>query len=300
MRIYRDWEPAGAPLAVALGSFDGLHRGHQAVIGQVLNRPGQVPAVVTFDENPSAVLGGQSVPLLMTNEEKAHELEKMGVEVLYLLPFSHICHMQPERFFERLQKDLQAKTISCGFNFRFGDKGRGDTKLLTALCAGAQVQLKVMAAVEDGAQPVSSTRIRALVQQGNMREAGKLLGRPFGFCFPVEHGRQLGRTLGIPTINQALPKDFIRPPFGVYASMVTVDGRRYAGVTNIGVKPTVGSDHVLSETWILDYQGDLYGQSVPVELYDFLRPERRFDSLAAMQDEILKNAETARQVAGQR
>lgn len=300
MRIYRDWEPAGAPLAVALGSFDGLHRGHQAVIGQVLNCPGQVPAVVTFDENPSAVLGGQSVPLLMTNEEKAHELEKMGVEVLYLLPFSHICHMQPERFFERLQKDLQAKTISCGFNFRFGDKGRGDTKLLTALCAGAQVQLKVMAAVEDGAQPVSSTRIRALVQQGNMREAGKLLGRPFGFCFPVEHGRQLGRTLGIPTINQALPKDFIRPPFGVYASMVTVDGCRYAGVTNIGVKPTVGSDHVLSETWILDYQGDLYGQSVPVELYDFLRPERRFDSLAAMQDEILKNAETARQVAGQR
>lgn len=99
MRIYRDWEPAGGPLAVALGSFDGLHRGHQAVIGQVLHCSGQVPAVVTFDENPSAVLGGRSVPLLMTNEEKAQELEKMGVQVLYLLPFSQICHMPPERFF---------------------------------------------------------------------------------------------------------------------------------------------------------------------------------------------------------
>lgn len=300
MRIYRNWEPAGVPLAVALGSFDGLHRGHQAVIGQVLHCSGQVPAVVTFDENPSAVLGGRSVPLLMTNEEKAQELEKMGVQVLYLLPFSQICHMPPERFFDKLTHDLQAKTISCGFNFHFGEKGRGDTTLLAALCADRQIDLRVASAVQEGEQPVSSTRIRALVQQGNMREAENLLGRPFGFCFPVEHGRQLGRTLGIPTMNQALPKDFIQPPFGVYASVVTVDGRRYAGVTNIGVKPTVGSDHVLSETWILDYEGDLYGQNIPVELYDFLRPERRFASLSAMQHEIRKNAEEARRIAEQR
>ena len=293
MRIQNDWQPVGQPIAAALGSFDGLHRGHCAVVEKVLDRPGEMPAVDTFDQNPSAVLCGRSVPLLMTNGEMARQLQKMGVGALYLLPFSHICHLPPEAFYDRLAGTLQVKTLSCGFNFRFGEKGAGDTDLLQRLCDRDGIRLFVSEAVRDQGEPVSSTRIRRMIENGDMKSAARLLGRPFSFCFPVEHGRMLGRTLGIPTINQAMPPNFILPPFGVYASVVTVEGKRYTGVTNIGVKPTVGSDHVLSETWILEYTGDLYGQNVEVELYDFLRPETRFASLTEMQAAIRRNAQQA-------
>ena len=297
MKCYQDLQTPEGELAAALGSFDGLHLGHRQVIGNTLSVPGLRPAVITFQQNPSVSLQKKPVPLLTTNEQKLALLEEMGVEVVYLLPFDRIRDMEPEDFVEALYRICRVRALSCGFNFRFGKNGRGDAGLLKELCREKGIELSVTPPVSVAGETVSSTRIRACLEQGDVQQAGQLLGRPFGYDFEVTHGRQLGRTWGTPTINQPFPQGYVLPRFGVYASLVEVEGQKYYGVTNIGVKPTVGSDCALSETWIPEFSGDLYGKKVPVELLDFIRPERKFDSLDQLKNEILENGVLARKIA---
>lgn len=297
MKCYQDLQTPEGELAAALGSFDGLHLGHRQVIGNTLSAPGLRPAVITFQQNPSVSLQKKPVPLLTTNEQKLALLEEMGVEVVYLLPFDRIRDMEPEDFVEALYRVCRIRALSCGFNFRFGKNGRGDAGLLKELCREKGMELSVTPPVSIAGETVSSTRIRACLEQGDVQQAGQLLGRPFGYDFEVTHGRQLGRTWGTPTINQPFPAGYVLPRFGVYASLVEVEGQKYYGVTNIGVKPTVGSDCALSETWIPEFSGDLYGKKVPVELLDFIRPERKFDSLDQLKNEILENGVLARKIA---
>lgn len=297
MKCYQELQTPEGELAAALGSFDGLHLGHRQVIGNTLSTPGLCPAVITFQQNPSVCLQKKPVPLLTTNEQKLALLEEMGVEVVYLLPFDQIRNMEPEDFVDTLYEVCRVRKLSCGFNFRFGKSGRGNASLLETLCRQKGIELCVAPPVSIAGEPVSSTRIRACLEQGDVQQAGQLLGRPFGYNFTVTHGRQLGRTWGTPTINQPFPAGYIMPRFGVYASLVEVDGKKYYGVTNIGVKPTVGSDCVSSETWIPEFSGNLYGKKVPVELLDFIRPERKFDNLEELKNEILKNSVMARQIA---
>ena len=297
MKCYQDLQTPEGELAAALGSFDGLHLGHRQVIGNTLSAPGLRPAVITFQQNPLVSLQKKSVPLLTTNEQKLALLEEMGVEVVYLLPFEQIRNMEPEDFVEALYRVCRVRALSCGFNFRFGKNGRGDAGLLKELCQEKGISLSVTPPVSVAGETVSSTRIRACLEQGDVQQAGQLLGRPFGYDFEVTHGRQLGRTWGTPTINQPFPQGYVLPRFGVYASLVEVEGQKYYGVTNIGVKPTVGSDCALSETWIPEFSGDLYGKKVPVELLDFIRPERKFDSLDQLKNEILENGVLARKIA---
>lgn len=297
MKCYQDLQTPEGELAAALGSFDGLHLGHRQVIGNTLSAPGLRPAVITFQQNPSVSLQKKPVPLLTTNEQKLALLEEMGVEVVYLLPFDRIRDMEPEDFVEALYRVCRIRALSCGFNFRFGKNGRGDAGLLKELCREKGIELSVTPPVSVAGETVSSTRIRACLEQGDVQQAGQLLGRPFGYDFEVTHGRQLGRTWGTPTINQPFPQGYVLPRFGVYASLVEVEGQKYYGVTNIGVKPTVGSDCALSETWIPEFSGDLYGKKVPVELLDFIRPERKFDSLDQLKNEILENGVLARKIA---
>ena len=297
MKCYQDLQTPEGELAAALGSFDGLHLGHRQVIGNTLSAPGLRPAVITFQQNPSVSLQKKPVPLLTTNEQKLALLEEMGVEVVYLLPFDRIRDMEPEDFVEALYRVCRVRALSCGFNFRFGKNGRGDAGLLKELCRKKGIELSVTPPVSVAGETVSSTRIRACLEQGDVQQAGQLLGRPFGYDFEVTHGRQLGRTWGTPTINQPFPQGYVLPRFGVYASLVEVEGQKYYGVTNIGVKPTVGSDCALSETWIPEFSGDLYGKKVPVELLDFIRPERKFDSLDQLKNEILENGVLARKIA---
>ena len=297
MKCYQDLQTPEGELAAALGSFDGLHLGHRQVIGNTLSVPGLRPAVITFQQNPSVSLQKKPVPLLTTNEQKLALLEEMGVEVVYLLPFDRIRDMEPEDFVEALYRICRVRALSCGFNFRFGKNGRGDAGLLKELCREKGIELSVTPPVSVAGETVSSTRIRACLEQGDVQQAGQLLGRPFGYDFEVTHGRQLGRTWGTPTINQPFPAGYVLPRFGVYASLVEVEGQKYHGVTNIGVKPTVGSDCALSETWIPEFSGDLYGKKVPVELLDFIRPERKFDSLEQLKNEILENGVLARKIA---
>jgi riboflavin kinase/FMN adenylyltransferase len=168
--------------------------------------------------------------------------------------------------------------------------------LLSAFCEEHGIALKITDAVSYKGERVSSTRIRDVIEKGNIEEVTAMLGRPFSLEFEVVHGNHLGRTIGIPTINQSLPDGFILPRFGVYASAVHVDGKVYCGVTNIGVKPTVGSERALSETWLPDFSGDLYGKTLRLELLGFIRDERKFPSLEALRGVIEDNAVTAREI----
>ena len=280
--------------AVALGAFDGLHIGHRAVIEKVL-RSGLVPVVFTFRDNPAEVLTG-TCRYLTTAEEKLRALESWGVQAVVMPDFKEVAGWEPERFLEMLRTELCAGLIACGTDFRFGKKAAGNVTLLSAFCEEHGIALEITDAVSYKGERVSSTRIRDAIEKGNIEEVTAMLGRPFSFEFEVVHGNHLGRTIGIPTINQSLPDGFILPRFGVYASAVHVDGKVYCGVTNIGVKPTVGSERALSETWLPDFSGDLYGKTLRLELLGFIRDERRFPSLEALRGVIEENAVTAREI----
>lgn len=300
MKIVRSLEEMGetAPSSLALGAFDGLHRGHMAVIGRAC-APGEggrrlQPAVFTFSRSPA---GNSAV---LTGRDKERLLEDAGVEVLYSLEFSQVKDWEAEAFVEQvLFETCAAQRLCCGEDFRFGRGARGDTALLQTLCDCRGVELTVVPPVKEGGEKVSSTRIRAAVEAGDISLANRLLGRPFGFSLEVIHGNHIGTGLGTPTINQAIPEGFVLPRFGVYASWCRVGGEYFYGVTNVGVKPTVGSDRVLAETWMPEFQGDLYGKRVRVFLLEFLRPEKKFGSLEELKAAIQTNGEQAKEVAAQ-
>ena len=300
MKIVRSLEEMGetAPSSLALGAFDGLHRGHMAVIGRAC-APGEggrrlQSAVFTFSRSPA---GNSAV---LTGRDKERLLEDAGVEVLYSLEFSQVKDWEAEAFVEQvLFETCAAQRLCCGEDFRFGRGARGDTALLQTLCDRRGVELTVVPPVKEGGEKVSSTRIRAAVEAGDISLANRLLGRPFGFSLEVIHGNHIGTGLGTPTINQAIPEGFVLPRFGVYASWCRVGGEYFCGVTNVGVKPTVGSDRVLAETWMPEFQGDLYGKRVRVFLLEFLRPEKKFGSLEELKAAIQTNGEQAKEVAAQ-
>ena len=284
-----------APSSLALGAFDGLHRGHMAVIhaacapgkgGEVLS-----PAVFTFRSSPS---GNSAV---LTGRDKERILAHSGVETLYSLEFQEVRDWEAEAFVRRvLFQRCNARRLCCGQDFRFGRGARGDVALLRQLCCQAGVELYVVPPVTDGGEKVSSTRIRKAVEEGDIPTANRLLGRPFGFSLEVIHGNHIGTGLGTPTINQAIPEGFVLPRFGVYASWCRVGGQYFYGVTNVGLKPTVGSDRVLAETWLPEFSGDLYGKRVRVFLLEFLRPEKKFASLEELKAAIQENARQAKAV----
>lgn len=299
MKVYSDLTPSIGDSAVALGSFDGLHIGHKKVISSAVSgkKQGLVPTVLTFAQNPLTDLGGSAGGEIITREQKIELLKDFGIEQLYILQFSAIKDLSSEEFVEQiLMRVCRAKKVCCGFNFTFGCGGRGNSQTLSNICKQRGIETQVAGAVLFDGEPVSSTRIRGLIANGDVDEAAKLLGRPYGYCSEVQHGRRIGHKLGTPTVNQAIPTDFVLPLFGVYASKVYFEGREYCGVTNVGVNPTVGVTCALAETWLPDYHGeDFYGKMIRVDLVKFLRPEVKFDGLAELREAILKDGEQARE-----
>lgn len=293
----------GAPCTMALGAFDGLHRGHMAVIRAAVEAAGLYPdelhaaapesAVFTFNSSPS---GARSV---LTLRDKEKLLKQAGVNRLYSVDFPLLRDMEAEEFVQHiLLEACGAKALFCGEDFRFGAGARGTSALLRELCDHAGCTLTVVPPVSEDGEKVSSTRIRSAIEAGDMPLAHSLLGRPFGFSLEVIHGNHIGgAVLGTPTINQAIPEQFVLPPFGVYASYARVEGEYFFGVTNVGVKPTVGSDRVLAETWMPDFSGDLYGRRVRLFLLEFLRPEQKFASLEELRKAIHLDAVAAREAA---
>ena len=275
--------------SVALGTFDGIHRGHFDVINSAVagEKSGLIPCVVSFYPHPQQVLSGKAPPVLMTSSERETVLELMGVELCYILNFDEIHSLSAREFvFGILYDKLKVREISCGYDYRFGRGGSGNVEVLRELCREKNIKLNVIEPVLCEGERVSSTAIRRAIESGDIEHANDMLGRPFCYDFIVVGGNKNGRTIGFPTINQYFPDGFILPKFGVYASRTYVDGWWRASVTNFGLRPTVGSDRPISETCIIDYSGDLYGKNIRVELLEYIRPERKFGGLSELKEQI--------------
>lgn len=285
----------------ALGFFDGVHKGHGALLSMVARRAKElhaVPAAITFDTHPSRVLGQEPVPLLNTAEDRRYLMEEYyGIEEMVLAHFDKKMMSMPWQDFitEYLIKEQNVCHVVCGHDFRFGYKGQGDPEKLRSFCGELGIGCDVIGKVELEGVTVSSTHIRGLIAAGEMEEARRFLGHPHILSGEVVHGKALGRTIGIPTANLIIPQGVAVPAFGVYASRVTLGEETFLAVTNVGVRPTVDDGHqVTVEPWILDFDRDIYGQTLRLEFYRHLRGEKKFGGLEELRQEICRNAEETR------
>lgn len=298
LKVVRDFvrPDSGRPASVALGLFDGVHIGHRQVLASALQNRELAPCVFTYTISDSIPQIKKKYLALTLDEQKCSILERMGFELVVMPDFSDFKDLAPEVFVEEmLIEKMGAKELSCGYDFTFGSKGVGDVALLQKLAEKHGVRLNVIQPVELDGQPVSSTRIRDAILAGEMDAASRMLGRRFSIRLKVEHGNQIGRMMDFPTINQVFPKHHIVPRYGVYSTVVNIDGKLYGGVTNVGIKPTVGSDGPLAETYIMDYSGDLYGKMVEVYFFRFVRPERKFPSIEQLKEQISRDKDSVRQ-----
>lgn len=281
--------------AIALGTFDGLHRGHWEVFNGT-KQGDFTPSALLFFEHPASVLAKSAPPALCTAQKRETLLQAAGIEPLYV-DFREIMALSPRAFFEELLvKRFSAGLLCCGENYTFGKGKSGDPAVLKALCDEYGVRLFVANTVEVDGAPVSSTRIRQALETGAVEAANRMLGRPFSYAFPVVEGDKRGRKLHFPTVNQFFPDGFVQPKFGVYASFAEIDGKRYPAVTNFGARPTIGTKTVRSETYLIGFSGDLYGQSPEIQWLSYLRPEQKFLTLSDLQAAIAKDAVRAEEI----
>ena len=250
----------------ALGFFDGVHRGHRALLAacrRLADETGCKSAAVTFSAHPDTLVLGKTPPLINTVADRMRLLREAGMDDVVVLPFDKKMQTMPwQDFLTLLGESYHAQGLVCGHDFRFGDRGQGDANLLQAYC----------------------------LEKGLVEEANQFLGHPHILTGTVISGRKLGRTLGIPTANLALPEGIAPLPHGVYACKAVVEGQTYLAGTNIGNRPTVGGHHTTVEPWLLDFTGDLYGKDLRLSFHAFLRGEVKFPTLAALKEEIIKNA----------
>ncbi|MBS3960255.1 MAG: bifunctional riboflavin kinase/FAD synthetase [Sandarakinorhabdus sp.] len=298
--------------SLALGNFDGVHRGHQAVIGSAIDvaRARGWPALAaTFDPHPSRFFRPDAPPFaLTTTAQKLDLFAGLGLDGAVVIPFdAALAGLAAEAFARDWLVDrLGISHVVTGEDFTFGKGRSGDAAILAELGAKLGFTAHALAPVthpldetakqSEGA--ISSTRIRAALKAGDMPLATSLLSRPFTIAAPVVHGEKRGRTIGVPTANQELG-DYLRPRYGVYAVRVRLpDGTMRSGVANLGIRPMFTPPRELLETWIFDWSGDLYGQVIDVHLTHFLRPEMRLEGLEALQTQIARDAEAARDILG--
>lgn len=288
---------------VTLGKFDGLHLGHQYLIEQVISmkKAGFTAVMFTFLYHPGNLISEREFQLIYTEEEKYRKLSETGMDILVSYPFTkETKKLEPEDFIEEiLVKRLDAKIIVVGDDFRFGHNRRGDIPMLQKY--EERYGYKVLAYGKKRWKDtvISSSVIRDELKKGNMEAVNSMLGQPYSILGKVMHGRKIGRTLGMPTTNILPPVSKLLPPCGVYASKTLVDGSYYAGVTNIGYKPTVGAEKSKGvETFLFGFDRDLYGKEIKVELYDYHRPELKFKSVDELKAVMITDIEYARKYFG--
>ncbi len=286
---------------VALGNFDGLHRGHMSVIedaAKMAKRLGVIPFALVFKEHPLEILTGKPQVCLFNKDSRAAAFKKTGV-TLCLLDFKDLKDMSPEEFFDEIIiKRMGAKGVCCGFNYTFGKKGAGDAETLKKLCENAGIEFSMSPELDFEGKPISSTRVRRAIESGKIELANVMLGRPYSLKLQVVDGDKRGRHIGAPTINQKIPDNLVIPKYGVYMSKTTIGEKSYLSLTNIGVRPTIYEDAAPSiETHILDFDGDLYGRYVEISLLSYLRPETKFDSLVQLEQQIKIDEKKVRDLA---
>ena len=286
---------------IALGFFDGVHTAHGALLRRVKEVAAErnaVPAAFTFDCHPSARLSGRSVPLLTSVEDRAFLMQsRYGMEEILVASFDEMMQMNWADFISHyLAGEQSAVHVVCGNDFRFGWKGEGNPERLKSKCAELGIGCDVIGAIELDGIRVSSTYIRTLIEAGDMERAAEFLGHPHILSDIVTPGKRLGRTLGFPTVNLHFQPGVIVPAYGVYAAKVYLeDGSEQIAVVNVGVRPTVEEvSEPNVEAFLLNFEGDLYGQRVRVEFYHRIRGERKFPSVEALTREVLRNAEETR------
>jgi riboflavin kinase/FMN adenylyltransferase len=285
--------------AVAMGNFDGMHLGHLELIRATVARAAEKrlkSAVFTFSEHPrNAIEGPGTIKNIMYPGEKAEAIERLGVDYLFSVPFSHdIQHMAPRDFVQRLLLGrFRAAEASCGFNYRFGFRAEGSTKTLVELGDEMGFSVSVLEALEVKGRVVSSSLIRQLIAEGDMEECAVCLGRRYSVGGEVVVGNRIGRSIGFPTVNILMDDEMAAPSHGVYVTNCHLGGHTFAGVTNVGVRPTIGDEKKSIETHLFDFCSDLYGKTIRVEFLKKLRDERRFPGMGELAAQIRRDSRAA-------
>lgn len=283
------------PSAVAIGKFDGIHRGHQSLLRHVLEQKekGLKAVVFTFDPSPAVLFSGVCLPELTTKREKRKLFEKLGIDVLIEYPLNLTTAAMPAEDFigKVLAGRMNTAYIAAGTDLSFGKEGRGDTALLRKYAGTYGYQTEIIEKVCSEGREISSSYVREVVKAGNMEKAAKLIGEAYSVRGVVAHGKKLGRRLGMPTVNLLPEKEKLLPPFGVYFSEVVIEDdpgeRVYKGTTNIGYKPTVNDGKQAGvETYLYDFAQEIYGREITVRLFSFHRPEMKFASVEELKKQM--------------
>ena len=281
--------------SVTLGKFDGLHRGHQKLINLIRREQGEKnrSVIFTFDVSPRSYILHSPPKYLLTYEERRELAENLGVDILAECPFTEaLMHMEPEDFVkEYLAERLHARYLAVGPDFRFGYQRRGTPELLKELGRTYGFRTEIVEKEKYKGRDISSTFVREELEKGHIEEVNQLLGYTYFTKGEIVHGRQLGRTIGIPTANLIPPVIKKLPPNGVYITESLIQGKTYQGITNVGYKPTVKENFLGVETYLFSCNADLYGQEAEVRFYRYLRPEIKFSSLEELKCQMLKDIE---------
>lgn len=286
---------------VALGCFDGVHVAHARVIAEAKKKADELSCkcvVWTFDTPPKNFFLPTPVPLLTDAEQKKDAIRALGADILVSVPFDkRTSEISPESFFDEIIiKRLNACHIVCGFDYAFGKSGKGNVEMLQILCSAGGIGLSVIPEVLQNGVTVSSSAIREFLLNGMPEKAASLLGRPYALRSNVINGQHLARRLGFPTVNQQIPSGMLIPQYGVYVSEILTDSsaKKLYGITNVGIRPTVGGNTPYVETHIFDFSGDLYGTEIQVGFLAFLRPERKFGSTDDLSTQVKHDIEAAK------
>ncbi len=287
----------------ALGFFDGVHRGHRALLRRTVSlaeKHGMAAAVFTFD--PADPAYKSAAGRITSPEEKLSLFASYGITHVFYADFAAVRSLSPEVFVsDILIGTLHTRTAVCGYNFRFGNGAAGTARELKRLmhAAGGRISVIPQKLLSDGT-PISSSRVRELLAAGDMPAVGALLGRPYTLTAPVMHGKALGRTIGFPTMNQFFPDGVVPPAYGVYDILCHIGGKPYRGLANVGVRPTVDNGQVNCETYLIDFDGDLYDKTVTIRFQRMLRPEKQFASIEELRAAITQNIKEMQDYYGNR
>lgn len=295
MEILKECDlPYKKPTAVAIGLFDGIHVGHAELVRDIEEQSGLKSLVYTFDTKPNHAI----LKNIYTAEEKSSIFSSMHVDALYMQPFTEaFSGLSRDEFIEGLVHDFNAKHITVGFDFRFGKNAEGNAAYLSEQAKKYGYTLCVVPEVLCGEGKVSSTLIRAHIERGEMERTAELMRRFYFIDGQIEKGKHLGSAIGFPTAN--ISTDKLMPRYGVYATIVQVDGKCFPAVTNVGIRPTVSDNGIPNiETFIFDFSGDVYDEKMRVNFVSFLRPEIAFGDVVELQAQIARDADTARDILG--